>query len=93
MMLPMLMIVPLILMMWWTSRSQKKKQEAMEQSLKVGDRVILQGGLTGKLVERGDKYIKVEIASGVKATFVRTAIVGLDTGDAATAEKATAPSK
>lgn len=93
MMLPMLMIVPLIVMMWWTSRSQKKKQEEMDKGLKTGDRVILQGGLLGKLVEKGEKQVKVEIASGVKVTFLRSAIVGLDTGDPAVAEKATATTK
>lgn len=80
---PLLFVVPLVLVMWWTSRSQQKKQKELEDKLKQGDHVITSSGLVGKLVEKGDRMIKVEIAPGVKIKMLRSAIVGLDTGDEA----------
>lgn len=78
------MIVPLFLVMWLTSRSQTKKQKELEAKLKKGDRVVTQSGLVGKLLEIGaGRHVKIEIAPGVKVDMLRTAIVGLDTEDAA----------
>jgi len=80
-MLPLLMLAPMFLIMWYMNRNQQKRQKEMEDRLKVGDRVLTQSGLVGKLVEKGDRYAKVEIAPGVKAQMLRSAIVSLDTGD------------
>jgi len=48
-----LMVVPLVLLMVFTNRSQAKKQGKVIASLQKGDKVILSGGLMGKLVELG----------------------------------------
>jgi preprotein translocase subunit YajC len=66
-MLPMLlMVVPLVLLMVFTNRSQAKKQGKVIASLQKGDRVIISGGMIGKLLELGDRIAKVELAPGLK---------------------------
>ena len=81
-------MIPLLLLMVFSSRSQSKKQAAAVAALAKGDRVLLQGGLVGKLVELGDRYAKVEIAPGVKVDFLKNSLLGKDTPEtAAQAEK------
>lgn len=83
-MLPMLiMVVPLVLLMVFTSRSQAKKQGKVLASLQKGDRVITQGGIVGKLIELGDRYAKVEIASGVKIEVLKSGLLGKDDAETA----------
>jgi preprotein translocase subunit YajC len=84
--LPLLiMVVPLLLLMFFTSRSQQKKQTQMLASLKKGDRVLIQGGMVGKLVELGDRYAKVELAPGVKVDVLKSGLLGKDTAETAAA--------
>ena len=86
--LPLLLIVVMIPLLLLSSRSQSKKQAATIAGLAKGDKVLLQGGLVGKLVEVGDRYAKVEIAPGVKVDFLKNALLGKDTPEtAAQAEK------
>jgi preprotein translocase subunit YajC len=80
---PLLLLVPMIALMWYSNRSQQKRQKELEDKLKVGDRVLTQSGLVGKLVEKGERFIKIEIAPGVKAQMLRSSVVGLDGGDEA----------
>lgn len=69
------MALPLLLLIFMT-RSQSKKQKALEGSLKVGDRVVTQSGLIGKITDLGDRTAKVEIAPGVAVQMLKTAIQG-----------------
>lgn len=86
--LPLLLVAVMIPMLLLSSRSQSKKQAATIAGLAKGDRVLLQGGLVGKLVELGDRYAKVEIAPGVKVDFLKNSLLGKDTPEtAAQAEK------
>lgn len=83
-MLPMLiMVVPLVLLMLFTSRSQSKKQKKVLESLQKGDRVIMQGGLVGKLVEIGDRLAKVELAPGMKVEILKSGLLGKDDAETA----------
>ena len=83
-MLPMLiMVVPLVLLMVFTSRSQSKKQKKVLESLQKGDRVIMQGGLVGKLVEIGDRLAKVELAPGMKVEVLKSGLLGKDDAETA----------
>jgi preprotein translocase subunit YajC len=87
MMVMLLAFLPVILFMWYTSRSSQKKQRDFESKLKKGDQVVTQSGLVGKLVETGEgRHVRVEIAAGVKVKMLKTAIVGLDADDAASAK-------
>jgi preprotein translocase subunit YajC len=77
-----LLLLPMFFFLMWSQRSQTKKQAATIAALQKGDRVILQSGLIGKLVETGERTAKVEIASGVKVEVLKSAISGKDGGDA-----------
>lgn len=81
MILPLLIFLPVILLTLFSSRSQQKKQKELESKLKTGDQVLTQSGLVGKLVEKGERYVKVELAPGVKVRMLRSAVVGLDAGE------------
>jgi preprotein translocase subunit YajC len=86
--LPLILVVVMLPLLLFSSRSQAKKQAATIASLAKGDRVLLQGGMVGKLVEMGDRYAKVEIAAGVKVDYLKNSILGKDTPEtAAQAEK------
>lgn len=79
--LPIALLIPLFFLLIWSNRSQSKKQAAAIAALQKGDRVVLQSGLIGRLVEIGDRTAKVEIASGVKVEVLKSAISGKDGGD------------
>ncbi len=86
--LPLLLVAVMIPLLLFSQRSQAKKQAATIASLAKGDRVLLQGGLVGKLVELGDRYAKVELSPGVKVDVLKNALLGKDTPEiAAQAEK------
>lgn len=86
--LPLLLVAVMIPLLLFSQRSQSKKQAATIASLAKGDRVLLQGGLVGKLVEIGDRYAKVELSPGVKVDVLKNALLGKDTPEtAAQAEK------
>jgi preprotein translocase subunit YajC len=80
-MFPLLLLVPMIIAMFWMQNKQQKKQKELEDSLKTGDRVVTQSGLIGKLTDKGNRYVKVEIAPGIKVQMLRTAVVARDTGE------------
>lgn len=63
-------------------RPQQKKQQELESKLKKGDKVLTTGGISGKIIELRDKRAIVEIAQNVRIEILRTAISGIDEGDA-----------
>lgn len=80
-MFPLLLLVPMVIAMLWMNSKQQKKQKELEESLKTGDRVVTTSGLIGKLTDLGGRYVKVEIAPGIKVQMLRTAIASLDSGE------------
>jgi len=81
------LLVGLLVFLLWSQRSQSKKQEAAISALKKGDRVVTSSGLVGRLVEVDPKYVKVEIAPGVKVQMLRSSLTGRDTDEAPGKEK------
>jgi len=71
------MALPLLLLVLMT-RNQSKKQKELESSLKVGDRVVTQAGLIGKVMDIGERTAKLEIAPGVNVQVLKSAIQGPD---------------
>ena len=65
-------------LMWWQSRSQQKKQAAAIAALKKGDRITTSSGLVGRLLEKDDRYAKIEIAPGVKIQVLVSSLTGRD---------------
>lgn len=85
MMFPLLLLIPFFLLMFWSSKNQQKKQQKLVAALAKGDKVLLQGGLTGKLVEMGERYAKVEIAPGVRVDVLKSSVLGKDNVETAAA--------
>lgn len=74
--------------MLWSGKSQQKKQQKVLAELKKGDRVLLQSGIAGKLIEMGDRFAKIEIAPNARIEVLKSGILGKDSADTqATAEK------
>lgn len=57
-------------------RRQKKVQQFLE-ALKVGDRIVTNGGIYGTIVKIADKSVKVQIADKVNIEISKAAIAGL----------------
>ena len=77
------MLVPLLLMFavfyFLLIRPQQKKQrrhQDMLKSLKVGDKVMTNGGIVGTIVEGGEQFVKLEIADRVRVDIGRSYIAG-----------------
>ena len=75
-----ILLLPLLLI-FLTMRGQSKKQKQIEAGLKTGDRVITQSGLIGKIIELGERTVRIEIAPGVNVQMLKSAIQGPDCGD------------
>src|SRR5262245_52533984 len=80
-----LFLLPILLIFFMT-RSQNKKQKDLEANLKVGDKVVTRSGLIGRIIDLGDRA-KVEIAPGVNVMMLRSAIEGIDGGEAKADDK------
>jgi preprotein translocase subunit YajC len=77
-------LLPLILLFvvfyFLLIRPQQKKakeHKRMVSELKVGDEVITQGGILGKITSSDETFLKVEIAPSVIITSQRNTISGL----------------
>lgn len=72
-----LILVALLVPMFLGMRRQKKEADKvaqMQDSLKVGDRVVTTSGLYGTVVEADDTSVDLEIAEDVVTTWLRQAI-------------------
>ncbi|RLE17988.1 MAG: preprotein translocase subunit YajC [Acidobacteria bacterium] len=61
-------------------RPQQKKQKVLQNmlnSLKVGDKVITNGGIHGEVAYVGDKVLHLKVTNNVKLVFSKGAIAGL----------------
>ena len=56
---------------------KQKEQQALLGALKVGDQVITQSGLFGKISEMNEQTINLTIAQGVQVKILRSQIMGL----------------
>jgi len=74
-------------------RPQQKKQKDLDSKLKRGDRVFTNAGIIGKIIEISEKRVTLEISKGVNVVFLRTAIGGIDEGDAPAAKSEKPESK
>jgi preprotein translocase subunit YajC len=77
--LPMLLLFGLLgVMMYFMSRRQRRAQEqqqALQNSLAVGDRVMTTSGLYGTVTDtEDDTTITIEIAPGVETEWLRAAV-------------------
>lgn len=74
-------------------QKQVKEQQTMLSALKKGDDVITSGGLVGKIFAvLDDRFVMLEIASGVKVRLLKSSVQGKVTVEAAKSES-TEPKK
>lgn len=55
-------------------QKQLKETKQMLDALKSGDKVVTRGGLIGKITAVKGEEVEIEIASGVKSLFTRSAV-------------------
>ena len=67
-------------------QQQKRKTQDMLSNLKTGDRVVTSGGIYGTVVGFRDGVVQVQIASQVKVDMARSAITGMVSEEAASAD-------
>lgn len=75
------MLWPLILILgiFWIvmigpERKQRKKREEMLESLKKGDKVMLNSGLYAAVAQVQDDVVTLQVADGVRMRFNRSAV-------------------
>lgn len=57
-------------------RNRQKKIQDFLGALKVGDKVVTQGGIFGSIAKIGEDSIQLQIAPNVRVDIARAAIVG-----------------
>lgn len=80
--LPMLLMLAIVyfVLLLPMKRRQKKVQQFLE-ALKVGDRVITNGGIFGTIVKIADRTVKLQVADKVNIEISKAAISGLQGQD------------
>lgn len=75
--LPVLMIAGLYFIMIRPQRNRQRQQQAMLASLRVGDEVMISGGIFGTLTEIDEDggTVRVEIAPGTTVRLVRQGVI------------------
>lgn len=77
MLLPILMFAALGAMMYFGMRKQKRQvaeTQRMQESLVPGTRVMTTSGLYGEITAVADDTIELEVAPGLRTTWVRAAV-------------------
>lgn len=64
----------LILFMFTNNRKRRKQAEALVNSLKVGDQVLLHSGIFGKVIDLEEDRLTIETAPKVKLTIIKQAV-------------------
>ncbi|HEY6465810.1 MAG TPA: preprotein translocase subunit YajC [Candidatus Acidoferrales bacterium] len=75
--LPVALIAVFYFLMIRPAHTQRKKVGEMLKSLKVGDKVITNGGLYGTIAALEEDAVQLRIAEQVKVKMARSAIGGL----------------
>jgi preprotein translocase subunit YajC len=80
---PIFFILPIFILMYFLmirpAQTQRKRLNEMIKSLKVGDKVITNGGIYGTIAGLEDDAVQLRIAEQVKIKVARNAIAGLQT--------------
>jgi preprotein translocase subunit YajC len=79
---PLATFLPLVLIIvvfyFFMIRPQMKRQKELRkfhESLSKGDKVIIAGGIYGKILEVKDEYVVVEIDENVKVKVVKSTVI------------------
>ena len=75
--LPVALIAVFYFLMIRPQHTQRKRVNEMLKALKVGDKVITNGGLYGTIAALEDDSVQLRIAEQVKVKMARSAIGGM----------------
>lgn len=64
-------------MVWRPNRKEQAARKKLLDALKKGDKVYTVGGLYGTVDSLTEKTVVLEVAEGVKVTFMRNAVSGV----------------
>jgi preprotein translocase subunit YajC len=75
--LPLVMIVGLYFILIRPQRQRQRQQQSMQSALRVGDDVLISGGIYGTVTEIDDEAdsVRVEIAPGTEVRMLRQGIL------------------
>jgi preprotein translocase subunit YajC len=73
-MLPVLLLVVFYFLLIRPQNKRAKEQKDMLAKVAAGDEVATTGGILGKVVEVGEQFLTVEIASGVNIKLQKIAV-------------------
>jgi preprotein translocase subunit YajC len=74
-MLPLVLLFVLLYFLMIRPQAKKQKEhKAMIEGLQKGDEVVSGGGLLGKVINVGEQFVTLEIASGVEIMVQKPAI-------------------
>lgn len=68
------MIVIFYFLLIRPQQKRTKEHRKMVEAIGKGDEIVTNGGVLGKIVEVGEQYLTIEIASNVQIKLQRTAI-------------------
>jgi preprotein translocase subunit YajC len=71
MLLPLLLLVVFYFLLIRPQTKRAKEHRAMVAALAVGDEVVTNGGILGRIVEVGEQFLTIEIAEGVRVKVQR----------------------
>lgn len=81
---PLLQMLPLVLifvvfyfLLIRPQAKRAKEHKAMVAALGVGDEVVTNGGILGKITETGEQFLTVEIAAGVQVKVQRHTVTNV----------------
>jgi preprotein translocase subunit YajC len=79
---PTLIVVVVLVLIFWLlivrpQRRRQAEQNALIQSLEVGDEIVTAGGLFGHVKSVADDELLVEIAPGTEVRIARRAVAGI----------------
>lgn len=78
----------LILFMFTNNRKRRKQAEALINSVKVGDQVLLHSGIFGKVTDLGEDRLTIETAPKVKLTVIKQAVRSVEVSSEEKSEEA-----
>ncbi len=75
-----LLVILLVFVLFWfvlmrPARNQQRRVQDLQQSLEVGDEVVLSSGIFGTIRSLDDGRVLLEVAPGTELTVARQAVV------------------
>lgn len=70
------LLLPIFLFVFilWPQMRRQRQHQKMINALTKGDEVVTSGGIAGRVVELGDNFVQVEIATDTRVKVQRSAI-------------------